>query len=82
MSSDEVVATTLAYHEGDVVGLGVLRSTGLVTDLCVAQEFQKLGIARRILNRLLRESATGLIQVEAENSKTFELYSRMGFARI
>lgn len=76
--------------EGRLAGYGVM-STGAgeahVLNLCVAEEFQRRGLAREILSHLLDEADTlevrdVFLEVRPSNAGAIALYEQMGFNQV
>lgn len=76
--------------EGAFAGYGVM-STGAgeahVLNLCVAEEFQRRGLAREILSLLLDEADTlevrdVFLEVRPSNTGAIALYEQMGFNQV
>ena len=86
----------VGYHcrvgevDGVFAGYGVM-STGAneahILNLCVAEEFQRRGLAREILGFLLDEADTlevrdVFLEVRPSNTGAIALYEQMGFNRV
>jgi ribosomal-protein-alanine N-acetyltransferase len=76
--------------EGAFAGYGVM-STGAgeahVLNLCVAQEFQRRGLAREILSHLMDEADSlkvrdVFLEVRPSNTGAISLYEQMGFNQV
>lgn len=76
--------------EGAFAGYGVM-STGAeeahILNLCVAEEFQRRGLAREILSLLLDEADTlkvrdVFLEVRPSNTGAIALYEQMGFNQV
>jgi len=76
--------------EGNFAGYGVM-STGAgeahVLNLCVAEEFQRRGLAREILSLLLDEAdmlevRDVFLEVRPSNTGAITLYEQMGFNQV
>ena len=76
--------------EGNLAGYGVM-STGAneahILNVCVAEEFQRRGLAREILSHLLDEADTlevrdVFLEVRPSNTPAVSLYEQMGFNQV
>jgi ribosomal-protein-alanine N-acetyltransferase len=76
--------------EGNFAGYGVM-STGAneahILNLCVAEEYQRRGLARELLSHLLDEADAlevrdVFLEVRRSNAGAISLYEQMGFNRV
>lgn len=75
--TENVERYCFAYEEGHVIGMGILRRGGVVTDLCVTERLRQCGLASNIL-RVLSKHARTTIKLESEQ-KNLHIYYKMGF---
>lgn len=77
-------------HDGAIVGYGVLSiaaDEAHLLNLCTAPEHEGRGLARRMLQALLRIARAGgaqrvFLEVRPSNPRAIELYDRSGFNEI